>query len=290
MAVLTSPYFCNSNWVLCEKSSGSWTQQENKLFENALAHFDRDTPDKWFRVAGMIPGKSVEDVMSHYQDLEEDVTSIEAGLVPFPGYSSSSFTLDWESDHSLDDMKQSYSVGGKRSGSRLADHERKKGVPWTEEEHKYYSVRFLLGLKKYGKGDWRNISRNFVVTRTPTQVASHAQKYFIRLNSGCKDKRRASIHDITMLNMEDSRPPSPSQPSVVTAQACSVTAPGGASEQFSIVVDSKPPNETASVFTEKSKFLQPFYGIQPYGTKLQVQYLHHGNLNGSAIGHHGLLF
>ena len=30
------------------------------------------------------------------------------------------------------------------------------------------------------------------------QVASHAQKYFIRLNSqNKKDKRRASIHDIT---------------------------------------------------------------------------------------------
>lgn len=55
-----------------------------------------------------------------------------------------------------------------------------------------------MGLAKYGKGDWRSISRNFVITRTPTQVASHAQKYFIRLNSqNKKDKRRASIHDIT---------------------------------------------------------------------------------------------
>ncbi|KAI3930251.1 hypothetical protein MKW92_023927 [Papaver armeniacum] len=50
--------------------------------------------------------------------------------------------------------------------------ERKRGVPWTEEEHKL----FLLGLQKVGKGDWRGISRNFVKTRTPTQVASHAQK------------------------------------------------------------------------------------------------------------------
>lgn len=40
-------------------------------------------------------------------------------------------------------------------------------------------------------------SRNFVISRTPTQVASHAQKYFIRLNSINKDKRRSSIHDIT---------------------------------------------------------------------------------------------
>lgn len=68
---------------------------------------------------------------------------------------------------------------------------------------------FLLGLKKYGKGDWRNISRNFVVTRTPTQVASHAQKYFIRQLSGGKDKRRASIHDITTVNLNENQTPSP---------------------------------------------------------------------------------
>nr|TKR99721.1 DNA-binding family protein [Populus alba] len=46
--------------------------------------------------------------------------------------------------------------------------ERKKSVPWTEEEHRI----FLLGLEKLGKGDWRGISRNFVTTRTPTQVGN----------------------------------------------------------------------------------------------------------------------
>lgn len=59
---------------------------------------------------------------------------------------------------------------------------------------------FLLGLDKFGKGDWRSISRNFVISRTPTQVASHAQKYFIRLNSMNRDRRRSSIHDITSVN------------------------------------------------------------------------------------------
>lgn len=62
---------------------------------------------------------------------------------------------------------------------------------------------FLLGLEKYGKGDWRSISRNFVISRTPTQVASHAQKYFIRLNSMNRERRRSSIHDITSVNNGD---------------------------------------------------------------------------------------
>ena len=76
-------------------------------------------------------------------------------------------------------------------------------IPRLYFEHLLPSRLFLLGLDKYGKGDWRSISRNFVVTRTPTQVASHAQKYFIRLNSMNKDRRRSSIHDITRVDNGD---------------------------------------------------------------------------------------
>lgn len=60
-----------------------------------------------------------------------------------------------------------------------------------------------MGLKKYGKGDWRNIAKSFVKTRTPTQVASHAQKYFLRQLTDGKDKRRSSIHDITTVNIPE---------------------------------------------------------------------------------------
>ncbi|XP_039030043.1 transcription factor KUA1-like [Hibiscus syriacus] len=73
-----------------------------------------------------------------------------------------------------------------------SSREMKKGVPWTEEEHRM----FLFGLQKLGKGDWRGISRNYVISRTPTQVASHAQKYFIRQSNVSRRKRRSSLFDI----------------------------------------------------------------------------------------------
>jgi len=130
----TSAYFPNSSWILGEKKSGKWTEQENKIFENALAHIDSRTHDRWHRVAEMLPGKTVRDVISHYRDLEDDVNDIEQGLIPCPRYSSSSLTFDWECGSYDDGIKQSYCAGGKRG--RFADQERKRGVPWTEQEHK----------------------------------------------------------------------------------------------------------------------------------------------------------
>ena len=138
-------YYQNSNWLFQESSrEAKWTPEENKRFENALALFDKDTPDRWAKVAAMIPGKTVGDVMKQYRELEEDVSDIEAGLIPIPGYSTTnnSFTLDWISsnncDRGFDDgFKHYFCVGGKRgSSTRPSDQERKKGVPWTEEEHR----------------------------------------------------------------------------------------------------------------------------------------------------------
>ncbi|GAA0148670.1 hypothetical protein Leryth_007018 [Lithospermum erythrorhizon] len=70
--------------------SSSWTQKENKQFEKAIAKYDKDTPDRWQKVARAVGGKSAEEVKRHYEMLVEDVKHIESGNVPFPNYRVSS--------------------------------------------------------------------------------------------------------------------------------------------------------------------------------------------------------
>ncbi|CAK7346357.1 unnamed protein product [Dovyalis caffra] len=70
-------------------SSSSWTPKQNKLFEKALAVYDKDTPDRWQNVAKAVGGKSAEEVRRHYDLLVEDLKYIESGKAPLPNYKPS---------------------------------------------------------------------------------------------------------------------------------------------------------------------------------------------------------
>ncbi|KAK3027600.1 hypothetical protein RJ639_042276, partial [Escallonia herrerae] len=178
--------------------SGSiWTKEQDKEFENALAIYSGDSGDRWEKIAAAVTGKTVTEIKHHYELLVEDVNAIESDRVPLPCYFSS---VKGSKKHAGN--VAIYQGGSQRKmqidsddgrNSLRSNREKHKGIAWSEEEHRL----FLLGLEKYGKGDWKSISKNTVLSRTPTQVASHAQKYFIRLNSGNKERRRSSIHDIT---------------------------------------------------------------------------------------------
>ena len=134
------------------------------------------------------------------------------------------------------------------------------GVPWTAEEHK----RFLLGLSALGKGDWRGISRHYVQTRTPTQVASHAQKYFIRQTStGNKRKRRTSLFDTTL----DSIPEANGDSTVINISPSSGSLEGGEDTQQPSV---SPSNSTEGHVAVAKNGNLPI-GIMPVGILAKSQ-------------------
>ncbi|KAG7029384.1 Protein RADIALIS-like 6, partial [Cucurbita argyrosperma subsp. argyrosperma] len=68
-------------------SSSSWSSKQNKVFENALTVYDKDSPDRWQKLASSVGGKTAEEVKRHYEMLVEDVHNIETGRVPLPNYS-----------------------------------------------------------------------------------------------------------------------------------------------------------------------------------------------------------
>ena len=50
-----------------------WTKKQNKLFEQALAVYDKDTPDRWHNIARAVGGKSAEEVRRYYELLVPNV-------------------------------------------------------------------------------------------------------------------------------------------------------------------------------------------------------------------------
>ncbi|KAL8536836.1 hypothetical protein ACS0TY_012128 [Phlomoides rotata] len=178
-----------------EQKSSKWTFEENELFENALADIDLNSPSFLENLASKMPWKSIEDVKNHYQALLDDIETIGSGKVPLPDYPG----LAVEDNQAVTMMQQDQPKKDEGSNStvdpktRSNGHQRHIEVLWTELEHQL----FLKGLNKYGRGSWRSISRNYVISKTPTQVANHAQKYFLhQTSSTTANRRRHNIHDI----------------------------------------------------------------------------------------------
>ncbi|KAK7853359.1 transcription factor srm1 [Quercus suber] len=145
--------------------SSSWSRVQDKVFEEAIVVFPEGTQDRWEKIATQVLGKSPLEVRRHYEVLVHDLLEIDSGRVELPSYEDEFDTVGQGSE---------YSEGPVDFGSKAKETQRRRGVPWTEEEH-----------------------RKAVKSRTPTQVASHAQKYFLRQNSVKKERKKCSIHDIT---------------------------------------------------------------------------------------------
>ncbi|KAG2301236.1 hypothetical protein Bca52824_029887 [Brassica carinata] len=181
--------------VVGEKSTSgglSWSRDDDIAFERALVVYTDETDNRWEKIAGVVPGKTLEQVIEHYEKLLRDVMMIESGNIPLPDYGVPEETNVRE--RSVGERSIDRRCEYKQEEEPKPKLNRRKAVPWTPLEHS----QFLLGLKEYGKGDWRSISRHVVLTRTPTQVASHAQKYFARLRATNRSRQRHSIHDVNV--------------------------------------------------------------------------------------------
>ncbi|KAI9165367.1 hypothetical protein LWI28_012761 [Acer negundo] len=179
-----------------------WSQEENKVFENALAELDHHSPNLFKQITLRVLGKTLSQIQKHYIDLNKDIQMINSGRVPLPNYGK------------VNTADATASTGD--VAKKEAKRKRKRGITWTSEEHKL----FLIGLEKYGKGDWKSISRYSVVTRTPTQVASHAQKHFLRLQNPRNNRRKSSTVTTVVATA-----PSPLQVMYETYTGIAATAP-----------------------------------------------------------------
>ncbi|XP_056689197.1 transcription factor DIVARICATA-like [Spinacia oleracea] len=155
-----------------------WSWEENMQFEECLAsdHFNtiEDESTRWQAISDHLGGrKTPKEVEIQYQKLVCDIENIENG----------------EFDHQFTDLNNSVDSYIVPTPPTITQ--------WSDDEHKM----FLVGLEIYDKGDWKSISRNMVKTRNPTQVASHAQKYYIRKGTENKGKR-GSIHDTSKVTDE----------------------------------------------------------------------------------------
>nr|XP_051190687.1 transcription factor SRM1-like [Lolium perenne] len=103
----------------------------------------------WDAIAAAVPGKTPEDVRRHYELLVEDVDGIEAGRVPL---------LVYAGDAGPDDGGGSGGGGGKKGSgvdkgsSKSAEQERRKGIAWTEDEHRGANIVALRMPMRLGDG------------------------------------------------------------------------------------------------------------------------------------------
>ncbi|MCD7459400.1 hypothetical protein HAX54_040857 [Datura stramonium] len=180
-----------------------WTLEEKQFFENAFSRYNNLNSQTFFEyVASKLPHKSIEEIKNHYitllKDDEMENTPENKDDVVVVVADDDHDQQHHQVPHEDDSSDKEVIPNGAPPQVENRRPRRRRGTPWTEGEHQL----FLMGLNKYGKGDWKSISRYYVVSKTPTQVASHAQKYFSRRSSKTPvERRRPSINDIQTVSL-----------------------------------------------------------------------------------------
>lgn len=129
-----------------------------------------------------------------------------------------------------------------------------------------------------------------MTTRTPTQVASHAQKYFIRQHSVGKDKRRSSIHDITTVDAKSTSSDNDNKLLVSVQQPQQNTSTIGtgkglcdwnAIDQGSLMAFNMP---------NSSQFMTPLRGTSTYGLQMQQKNVPRDGMHEPQLGYYNSVY
>ena len=141
-----------------------WTRSEDKTFENALVKYPDGTSKRWMMIALELRGKSPLDVKAHYEALVHDIRAIESGMIKVPDYDDGREDGDGnqhddgkgdedrdEYDETETEVPEATISDGLRYKGRDSEifrstancREKKRGAPWTIEEHKQVSYFYF---------------------------------------------------------------------------------------------------------------------------------------------------
>ncbi|CAL5062961.1 unnamed protein product [Urochloa decumbens] len=199
------------------KATQEWTSSEGEEFKELFAELRYEkSSDRMEALAKRFPAKSIEQLRDKYAEVFADMLVGETDGEP----SRDDATIDWHDwykllegdthDLVLDPLVQTPSPEPSKQllFEPAGDEEeiqkshckssRKRKQSWTSEEQR----QFLHGVNCLGRGAWKFISEYFVPSRTPAQIASHAQKYFERIKKNEMDdtRQRHSINDIRLVD------------------------------------------------------------------------------------------
>ncbi|XP_017423563.1 transcription factor SRM1-like [Vigna angularis] len=154
--------------------------------------------EEWIKIIKSLNEKnplSVDEILAEVNDQLSKLLANEVSIEPSKLVLPAPIML-LEEISSKDDVLNCANHIGKCNNS-IVTVPRKKCKHWTEDEHKL----FVLGHAKYQE-KWKEVSKNYVPSKSSTQIASHAQKYFLRQNLPENKRKRKSIHDITVQDID----------------------------------------------------------------------------------------